>query len=258
MGGEAQLVELPGYPFEGQRYWLEGTPGAGDVQAVGQGAREHPFLGAKLALPDHRGWLFTGRLSLQTHPWLADHQVSDTVLFPGTAFVELALFAGSEVGCPAIEELSSQAPLVLPAQGAVQIQLSVAEPDESGRCQIDVYSRSEKKQTQPEDELEWTHHATGTLSEHQALTPQRSDPIQSWPPRVQSRLRSTISTIASPSWVSTTPAFQSLQAAWRCGDEIFGEIALDDEQQHRAGHDGAHRHCLMASSVLVSHRGRRT
>ena len=39
-------------------------------------------------------WLFTGRISLEAQPWLADHAVFDTVLLPGTAFVELALAAG--------------------------------------------------------------------------------------------------------------------------------------------------------------------
>ena len=143
-----------------------------------------------------------------------------------------------------------QAPLVLPAQGAVQIQLSVAEPDESGRCQIDVYSRSEKKQTQPEDELEWTHHATGTLSEHQALTPQRSDPIQSWPPEGAKPLAiDDLYDRVAELGFNYGPAFQSLQAAWRCGDEIFGEIALDDEQHIGPATTAPTRHCLMARCI---------
>ena len=48
-----------------------------------------------------------------THPWLADHAVAGTVLLPGTAFLELALYAGREVGCELVQELALQAPLVL-------------------------------------------------------------------------------------------------------------------------------------------------
>ena len=44
-------------------------------------------------LADGEGALFTGRLSLESHPWLADHAVMGTVLLPGTAFLELALHA---------------------------------------------------------------------------------------------------------------------------------------------------------------------
>ena len=59
----------------------------------------------------------TGRLSLRTHPWLADHSMPAGSCCPGTAFVELALRAGDEVGCDRVEELTLHAPLVLPGHG---------------------------------------------------------------------------------------------------------------------------------------------
>ena len=37
-------------------------------------------------------------------------------MFPGTGFVELAIRAGDEVGCPVVDELTLQAPLMLPAR----------------------------------------------------------------------------------------------------------------------------------------------
>ena len=74
----------------------------------------------------------TGRLSLDAQPWLADHAVFGSAILPGTGFVELALAAAEEAGCEAIEELTLEAPLVLPEQGAVQMQVSVGEADESG------------------------------------------------------------------------------------------------------------------------------
>ena len=70
-------------------------------------AAEHPLLGAAVELADSDGLLFTGRLSVQTHPWLADHAVHGTgAACPGTALVELALRAGDEVGCDRVEELT--------------------------------------------------------------------------------------------------------------------------------------------------------
>ncbi|WP_368077226.1 hypothetical protein [Streptomyces sp. SGAir0924] len=48
---------------------------------------------AAVDLPDgQRVW--TGRLSLPSYPWLADHQVLGQVLLPGVVWVELALHAG--------------------------------------------------------------------------------------------------------------------------------------------------------------------
>ncbi|WP_184491556.1 polyketide synthase dehydratase domain-containing protein [Streptomyces sp. I6] len=76
--------------------------------------------------------LFTGRLSLQSHPWLADHAVSGTVLLPGTGFLELALQAGHHVGCGTVEELTLEAPLILPERGGLDVQLNVGAPDDSG------------------------------------------------------------------------------------------------------------------------------
>ena len=74
-------------------YWLEPAgPGRGDVAAAGLGAAGHPLLGAAVELADADGVSCSpAGCRLQTHPWLADHAVSGTVLLPGTAFVELAL-----------------------------------------------------------------------------------------------------------------------------------------------------------------------
>ena len=76
-------------------------PGGWGMPAVsGLGVAEHPLLGAAVRVAGERdGWLFTGRLSLDSHGWIGDHAVFDTVLLPGTGFVELVLAAGREVGC---------------------------------------------------------------------------------------------------------------------------------------------------------------
>jgi polyketide synthase 12 len=107
----------------------------------GQASADHPLLGASVALAGEERLVFTGRLSLRTHPWLADHAVFETVLLPGTAFVELALRAGAEVGADAVEELTLEAPLIIPAEGAVQIQVALAEPGRPGRRAIAIHSR---------------------------------------------------------------------------------------------------------------------
>ncbi|MGA2166545.1 MAG: acyltransferase domain-containing protein, partial [Solirubrobacteraceae bacterium] len=137
-------VRLPSYAFQRQRFWLEPVAGTGDVASVGQRAVDHPLLGAVVGLAEDRGWLFTGRLSLEAQPWLADHAVMGVVLLPGTAFVELALCAGRRAGCDVVEELTLQAPLVLDAghPGAgVQVQVAVGEADESERRPVSIYSR---------------------------------------------------------------------------------------------------------------------
>src|SRR5260221_4548485 len=118
-GTGAKRVALPTYPFQRKRYWLASTGGLGDLGAAGLTDPEHPLLAAAIEGPSSEGLLFTGRLSLQTHPWLADHVIGGAVLLPGTAFLELALRATEQVGAQSVEELTLQAPLILPEPGAV-------------------------------------------------------------------------------------------------------------------------------------------
>ncbi|MGW2546268.1 type I polyketide synthase [Kitasatospora sp. NPDC001574] len=137
-GGRRPRVDLPTYPFQRRRYWLEPATRTGDAGGLGLAAVEHPVLGAVVAPAGTTGLLLTGSLSLATHPWLADHVALGTVLAPGAALVELAIRAGDEVGASALDELVVEAPLVLPERGVLQLQVAVGEPD--GRIEIVVHS----------------------------------------------------------------------------------------------------------------------
>jgi acyl transferase domain-containing protein len=125
------VVELPTYAFQRRSYWLRPTS-TGDLGAVGLTATGHPLLGALLGVAESDRLVLTGRLSLQSQPWLVDHAVLDTVLLPGTAFVELAGRAAEHTGATAIEELTLRAPLTLTADRAVDLQVWTG-PDDNGR-----------------------------------------------------------------------------------------------------------------------------
>ena len=157
----ARRVPLPTYAFRRQRFWLSPGGGAGDARSLGLTADEHPLLAAMVVLPDD-GAVFTGRLSLDTHAWLADHVVLGAVLLPGTAFVELALHAAERLDCEVVEELTLSAPLVLDEHGAVQIQVVVSGPGQDGGREFSVHSRPEwSSSVEP---AEWTRHASGVLA----------------------------------------------------------------------------------------------
>ncbi|WP_394378679.1 type I polyketide synthase [Saccharopolyspora spinosa] len=218
-------VGLPTYPFQRDRYWPEAVAGAGagDVTAAGLGVVDHPLLGAGVELPGTDGYVFTGRLSLRTHPWLADHAVAGAVLFPGTGYVELAVRAGDQTGCDHLEELTLEKPLVFPGTGGVRIQVAVESPDESGRRVFGVYSRADD-----ETETVWVCHATGVLRTGTPTTLPQPEPGV-WPPPGAEPidLDGFYQRLADADF-GYGPAFQGLRAAWHCGDEIAAETALPD------------------------------
>ncbi|MEU7372000.1 polyketide synthase dehydratase domain-containing protein, partial [Streptomyces hygroscopicus] len=241
----ARQVDLPTYPFQRQRYWLRSSSTTG-MAAVGQASVDHPLLGAVVRLADGAGLLFTGRLSAATHPWLADHTVLDRLLLPGTAFVDMALRAGEEVGCDQVAELTLEAPLVLPDRGAVELQVGVGAADAAGHRPISVYARPE---TAAEEEP-WTRHATGTLAVR--LGDDDAFDLSAWPPAggVAVDTDDLYARLADAG-VTYGPGFQGLCAAWRLGDELFAEVRLPD---HLDG-DRFGLHPALLDSVLHSLAG---
>ncbi|MEU8878229.1 SDR family NAD(P)-dependent oxidoreductase, partial [Streptomyces javensis] len=248
-GAGARRVDLPTYAFQHQRYWVEPSAVAGDVSSAGLVSADHPLLGAAVALPESGGRLFTGRLSLRTHPWLADHTVHGTALLPGSALVELALRAGDAVGCGHLEQLTQETPLALPESGAVQLQLTVGGPDDSGRRTVNLYSRFEDG---PAD-LPWTHHATGVLTMEGPTAPAETG-LGQWPPADASPidLADRYASAAAYGGIEYGPAFHALRHAWRRGAEIFAEVGLAEDMRSEAGRFGLHPVLLDAALHAVA------
>ncbi|WP_158633237.1 type I polyketide synthase [Amycolatopsis sp. WAC 04182] len=216
-----RLVSLPTYPFQTERFWLTPSTGAAGSASLGLRDAGHPLLGAMVTLADGDGSLWTGRLSLSTHPWLADHAVNGTVLLPGAAFAELALHAGDRIGCRRVDELALENPLIIPADGAVELQLTVT-AGEPGRRGFTVHSRP----ADSDGESGWNRHATGSLTTPAA--PGRG--LREWPPSGAEAvdLDGSYARLADIGY-EYGPAFQGLRALWRLGEELYAEVALPAE-----------------------------
>ncbi|MFD4971197.1 SDR family NAD(P)-dependent oxidoreductase [Streptomyces sp. NPDC058424] len=246
-GTGAHTTELPTYAFQHERYWPKATPTAVDATGLGLASADHPLLGAAMSVAGSDELLLTGTLSLATHPWLADHSVGCTVLFPGTGFLELAVRAADQVGCDRVEELTIATPLVLPATGAVQMQISVAAADESGHRELRFFTRPGEDQ-----DADWTQHATGRIGSGEHVL---GFDTTVWPPRDAEALdiEGLFDRFASDG-LEYGPVFRGLRAVWRQDDTVYAEVELPDSVED-AGAFGLHPallHAALHGTVLLS------
>ncbi|MFE5475614.1 SDR family NAD(P)-dependent oxidoreductase [Nocardia sp. NPDC056541] len=244
-GTGAGRVDLPTYAFQRKSFWLNESTTT-DVGAAGLSAAGHPMLGAVVDLAAGSGVLLSGRLGLQTHPWLADHRVGGAILLPGTAFVELALHAGSVVQAPVVEELILQAPLVVPDSGAVELQVAVDEPTGSGQRSVTVFSRPQVPGHG--SGAPWVCHATGVLRSESKGFGSSGDSAQ-WPPAGASAvpLGEVYEDLAEAGYEYGS-VFRGLRSVWRRGDETFAEVSMPEHA--RAEVEGFGIHPALLDSAL--------
>lgn len=164
-GYGGRKVVVPNYPFQRDRFENSQIARQRKVNASSSAEEPfdaHPLLGRRLRSPLIEDTVFSSTISTDTLPYLLDHAVFDTVVFPASAFLEIAASAAGRVLDPAghfLDRMTIEAPLILTPSQPVTLQVVL-----SGNAQVGkhfrVYSLA---QSSAEEKENWILHASGTI-----------------------------------------------------------------------------------------------
>lgn len=168
-------------------------------------------------------------LSAQRFPFLLDHKVRNSVVVPGTAFIEMAMAVGQELLRPTVlvlEDIAFHQALFLSEKGERLLRCMMT-PDESGKRGFLMESRITDNGAR---QAPWTSHVTGRFAVTAPTAAAKTvEPL----PQVRARC---------PGFVSRTEhytsfeqrgfefgeSFQGLVEAWRGDGEAVGKVVAPE------------------------------
>ncbi|MEM7269867.1 MAG: type I polyketide synthase, partial [Pseudomonadota bacterium] len=148
---KGRRVQLPNYPWRYQRCWTD------VVSTGGDGLRLHPLVHRRIENASG-SFIFESNLSAASPAYLDDHRVFGSVVFPASAFFEMAMVVAREIFGQrevALTNVTIGHALLL-SQEPVTVQM-VATPN-GDRFDFEISSR-----TIEDGETVWVQHTAGAL-----------------------------------------------------------------------------------------------
>ncbi|WAE64385.1 type I polyketide synthase [Streptomyces cavourensis] len=242
----ADKVDIPTYAFQRQRFWLGELPSGPAEVTVRHSSDDHPWFDATTTLAGGGGHLFTGRLSLDDGPWLADHVVGGQVYVPGAGLIDAALFAARTTGADALADLTLLEPVVLLPGRTLRIQATVGEPDAHGRRPFTLHSQPEDT----DEPLIWQQHVTGECVTRAGADATVPPDLGTWPvPDARALDTEAFYGRALANGLDYGPAFRGLREL-TCRDGVhYARVSLPDALD--PGHHGLHPALFDAALQVV-------
>lgn len=209
-----RFERLPAYPWQLARYWQESELSKFDRL----GDKVHPLLGRRISSP-----LPTWESEVNpTHlPYLDDHLIQGTVVFPGAAYAEMGLAAAKEVyqqsvSILTVENVTFHKALFINGQETVKLRL-IFNPKDG---EFTIYSKPYH------EKREWELHASGRLIVQNAVAPQPIDAD-----KLKKRCLRKVESKECYQQFRTLgleygPAFKGIETLWQGSDEALAKVAI--------------------------------
>lgn len=213
-------IPLPAYPWNKEYLWLAPTIESENIIFA---HNTHPLLGRRMP---KELFVWENELDTTLFPWLADHKVADSILFPAAAYLECALYAAktvqerkkNEVGPVELINVALRRPFVLTETPPKRLRLTIHRGDNS----FTLESRSLL------DASPWSFHAGGRIGHSNKPVPAPYTKAQLDKMRQGKPIeKNALYTLASKVSFQYGPAFQSVKTAWKVDENtILAELSL--------------------------------
>ena len=210
----SRVSELPRYPWNRKRYWVE--PSA-ETYGLYAGGSSQGLLGYEVK---HARSTWENHLSVTYQPWLAGHVVDDTVLFPAAGFLEVARAAAEVFSEKAssfeMRNLLIERPLALEGTQIKAIKTTVG-----SRGELQLFGRDYASGEA------WMRHLSGRIEAASSRDGRAFDvrSLGDW------RALDTegLYRFADDVGLRYTGAFRPVKKAWRKDNRIVVELCCDDD-----------------------------
>jgi acyl transferase domain-containing protein len=229
-----QKVALPTYPFQRERYWIDTNTVQTQKRYLPKISNFHPLLGQKLHLAGSEEQRFESQLSIGEPAYLTDHRVFNKPVLPATAYLEMALAAGSIIFKSdhlILEDVNFYQALIFPENQdkTVQIVLKALEID---TCQFEIFSFNTE---QSRESKSFTLHASGKVLKGKE-TPEiglvnLSELQREYTEKVPIEI---LYRELEEQGIMYGQSFQAVQSLWKTQDKILGLIQLSPELSQEA------------------------